>query len=150
VIVFKPWVDKDKEYFIKRIIGLPWDRLKIEWWKVYLFDKILNKYMELDEWYLDEDSYGKTYIIRDKNKHEYEILEGNYFVMWDNRLHSTDSRTCFSNCNTRSNYIKKDDMTWKVLLDLWYFYFKTLSFIHPDLKIDTYPKFFNSQGEYSY
>jgi signal peptidase I len=30
VIVFKPHVSEDKEYFLKRIIGVPGDNLKIE------------------------------------------------------------------------------------------------------------------------
>lgn len=150
VVVFKPQVDKNKEFFIKRVIWLPWETIKIEEGKVYLMNNKNKEFTEINELYLSEVSLGKTYIRGEKSKHTYIIPEGSYFVMWDNRSHSTDSRTCFSSCSLRSNYIKKEDITWKVLLDLWYFNFKNLSFIHPDLAIDTHPKLLDSQSRYSY
>ncbi len=150
VVVFKPWVDEDKEYFIKRIIWLPWDTLAIEWWKVYLLDQQSNEFKELDEWYLDQNSLGSTKVGNKTSRFEYTIPEWSYFVMWDNRLHSTDSRTCFSNCTIRWNYIEKNDITWKVILDLGYFSLKNFSFLHPTLRIDTHPKFFSSLSTYSY
>ena len=42
VVVLRPWVDKNKEYFIKRVVWLPWEELKIESWDVF-FKKSLRK-----------------------------------------------------------------------------------------------------------
>jgi hypothetical protein len=75
-----------------------------------------------------------------------------YFLIWDNRNHSTDSRECFSSCSLSgySNFVTKEDLTGKLLLDLWYFNFKTLNFIHPDLGISTQPKFFDTMKTFNY
>jgi len=150
VIVFKPHVDASKEFFLKRIIWVPGDSLKIENWKVYLKEKWKNNYSNLNEKYLSESNNGFTYVWSSKAKHEFVLWEWDYFVMWDNRNHSTDSRTCFSNCNKVTNYIKKESMIWRVLIDFWYFNFKKFSFIHPELWIDTKPKFFDSTSTYDY
>jgi signal peptidase I len=150
VIVFRPYVDDWKEYFLKRIVWIPWDSLKIEDWKVYLKEEEQSEYIELEEPYLSETNNWFTYVWSSKAKHEFVIWEWDYFVMWDNRNHSTDSRTCFSNCSKVTNYITKDSMIWKVLVDFGYFNFKTFSFIHPELWVDTKPKFFNSTSTYDY
>jgi hypothetical protein len=72
--------------------------------------------------------------------------------MWDNRNHSTDSRDCFSSCSfdKATNFIKDSDITGKVLLDLGYFSFSNFSFQHPNLGIDTTPRFLNSPRTYDY
>ena len=152
VIVFKPYVSDDKKYFLKRIIGLPWDSLKINEWKVYLKKKWKPDYIELDEKYLNEKNKWFTFVWWSKSSKQYSIWEWQYFVLWDNRNHSTDSRECFSSCaiEWRTNFIKKEDIIWKVFLDLWYFNFKSFSFIQPSLWIDTKPKFFGSNSSFDY
>lgn len=150
VIVFKPHVDDTKEYFLKRIIWLPWDSLMIEDWKVYLKKPWETEYSELDEKYLSDSNNGFTYVWSSKTKQIFNLWDWDYFVMWDNRNHSTDSRTCFSNCSKVTNYIEKSSMIWKVFIDFWYFNFKTFSFIHPELWVDTTPKFFDSISNYKY
>jgi len=121
VIVFRPHVSKDKEYFLKRIIWLPWDKLKIEWWKVYVFSKVKNSFIELKEAYLSESNINATYVWSDKWSHIYEVPADSFFVMWDNRNHSTDSRACFSSCvfEWTTNFIKTNDIIWEIFLDLW-------------------------------
>lgn len=150
VIVFRPHVSDTKEFFLKRIIWIPWDAIKIEDWKVYLKAKWLTDYVELNETYLSDANKWFTFVSWSKVKQEYTLGEGDYFAMWDNRNHSTDSRSCFSNCNLVSNYIWKDDMIWKVFLDLGYYNFRTFSFLHPELWIDTHPKFFDSVSTFKY
>lgn len=152
VIVFKPHVSQEREYFIKRIIGLPWEKIKIEDWKVYLYDKVNDTFIELNEWYLSDTNKDSTFIRWENESHIYEIPLWSYFVMGDNRIASTDSRTCFSNCSIswKSNYIVEKDMIGKVFIDLGYFNFRDFNFIHPILWIDTRPKFLHSQWNYDY
>ncbi len=150
VIVFRPHVSDDKEFFLKRIIWLPWDEIKIEDWKVYLKQKWIGDFIELNESYLSDANNWFTFVSWTKAKQEYMLWDWDFFVMWDNRNHSTDSRTCFSNCNIVSYFIWEKDMIWKVFLDLGYYNFKTFSFLHPEFGIDTHPKFFDSISTYNY
>ena len=150
VVIFEPWVDEQRKYFIKRVIGLPWDTLKIEDGRVYLQNS-KGEYEELEEGgYLSEENNKNTYVSRSQWTNIYEVPKGGYFVMWDNRTHSTDSRNCFKSCNSRDNYATPEEITGKVLLDLWYFNFKSFSFIDPDTGNSTFPKFFWTLDEYSY
>lgn len=152
VIVFKPYVSDDRKYFLKRIIGIPWDVVKIEEWKVFLKKAWTTEYTELDEKYLNSENKWFTFVWWSKSMHQYTVWEWQYFVMWDNRNHSTDARECFSSCaiEWRNNFIKKDDITGRVFLDLWYFNFKSFSFMQPNLWIDTKPRFFESPSSFDY
>lgn len=159
VVVFRPYVSDDKEFFIKRILWLPGETIKIEEWKIYVQN---NKweFLEILEPYLSEANINLTTINGDTSKFEYLIPEDSYFVLWDNRNWSTDSRTCFSWCwGKRTNYIVKSDIIWKLLLDLWYydwikswvpFSFWSFSFTHPDLWIETKPRLLNTAKNHEY
>jgi signal peptidase I len=151
VIVFKPWVSEERKYYIKRVIGLPWDNIKITDWKVYLKKAWTKEYIELDEPYLNEENKDHTYVRGWIT--EFEVPEWKYFVMWDNRNHSDDSRTCFNRSCTysaRDSYIEKKDIVWKLFLDLGYFNFKNFSFIQLELGIDTKPRWLSSQSTFDY
>lgn len=151
VIVFKPGVSRDKEYFIKRVIAVWWDTVDIDGGKVYLKKSWEKDFVELDEKYLSNENRWKTFVAWWNERFEVPIWE--FFVMWDNRNHSNDSRTCFySSCKStlRDAYVTKDNITWKVWLDLGYFNFRTFSFSNPTLNILTYPKWFSSPSEYEY
>jgi signal peptidase I len=152
VIVFKPHVNEEKKYFLKRIIWQPWDTIKIEDWNVYLMKSWESEYKELNEEYLNDENNWYTYVWWSKSLHEYKLWDWQYFVMWDNRNHSTDSRECFSSCaiEWRDHFIRETDITWRLFIDLWYFNFRTFSFMQPNLWIDTYPRFFNSPSKFDY
>lgn len=79
VIVFK-FPDDEKTTFVKRIIGLPGESLNIIDGKVYIDDAAepLDDSFALEKM---NGSYGP-----------YQIPEGCYFVLGDNRNHSNDSR----------------------------------------------------------
>lgn len=151
VIVFKPRVDDNKQYFLKRVIWIPGDELKFEKWNVFVKPKRHKDFIQLREAYLNESNTWKTYV---KHKTDlvktYKLWADDYFVIWDNRLHSTDSRECFGNCITRNEFVPKSDIIWKVFIDLGYFDFKKLKFISPELWIDTFPKFFSSPASFDY
>lgn len=151
VIVFNTHI-KNKEYFIKRIIGTPWETVKISWWMVYVKKVWDNDYTLLDEKYLSNDNYNSTYINWDDKEFLFTVPKWKYFVMWDNRNASSDSRTCFSTCNFEwsSNYINSKDIVWKVFIDLWYIDLAKFKFLHPNLAIPTTPKFFSSPSNYNY
>lgn len=151
VVVFAPWVSKERKYFIKRVIGTPGETVKIENGRVYIKEVGAKDFYELDEWgYLSIENNKKTYVRGSDGTNLYQVPENMYFVMWDNRNHSTDSRTCFQSCSIRGNYISPEEITGRVLIDLGYFDFSSFSFKHPSLWISTKPKFFSSLSEYSY
>jgi signal peptidase I len=152
VVVFKPNVSLVKEFFLKRIIWVPGDSIRIEEWKVSVKVKWSNEFVELDEVYLNEENKGYTFVGWLRERKEYKVPNNEFFVLWDNRNHSTDSRHCFSSCSYpwSSNFVRDQDLTGKVFLDLWYFNFSKFDFTHPKLGIDTTPKFLNSPKNYEY
>lgn len=85
VIVFKNPKNPDID-FIKRIVGLPGESVKILDGKVYVNGKILN-----ESNYLASDVYTQPEAFLGENQ-EIVVPEGLYFVMGDNRPHSSDSR----------------------------------------------------------
>jgi len=85
VVVFKYPRDPE-QYFIKRVIGMPGESVKIDSGLVYVKTVGAADYQLLDESaYLD--GYVKTYPNL-----ELTMNEGEYFLMGDNRSASLDSR----------------------------------------------------------
>lgn len=87
VIVFIYPVDTSKD-FIKRVIGLPGDKIEIMGRKIYINGE---PYSDRHGFYSD---YGKdSQDLQDKHHMKsITIPEGHLFVMGDNRNHSYDSR----------------------------------------------------------
>ena len=75
-------LESTKTSYIKRVIGVEGDHIKIEDGKVYLNGK------ELEEPYLREGIETESSLFTDVT-----VPEGCIFVMGDNRPHSTDSRS---------------------------------------------------------
>lgn len=85
VIVFKPPISEEDE-FIKRIIGLPGESVSIESGKVSINGRVL------DEPYINSNvlTSGGNFL---PDGERIVVPEGEYFVVGDNRGHSSDSRT---------------------------------------------------------
>lgn len=103
VIVFKAPPDGHDEY-IKRIIGLPGDKVKVENCKVFVNGNQLN------EKYLSAElcTSGGTFLTEGQ---EISVPTNNYFVLGDNRPHSLDSRYF--------GFIGKDKFTGKAWIVYW-------------------------------
>ena len=84
IIVFKP-PDEASRDFIKRIIALPGERIRITNGVVYINDQILGEPYLPEKW-----TYNNNWPASGQD----QIMPPNeYFVMGDNRNHSSDSRT---------------------------------------------------------
>jgi len=124
IVVFKSPSDNTK-YFIKRVIGLPGETIDIKNGEVYLTKKDEKISHKIDESYLNEINKGKTKTYFSNFAH-FEVPEDKYFVMGDNRIASTDSRSCFEGTlslkcqeNPESAYIDKENIRGKAMLVWW-------------------------------
>lgn len=103
IIVFKEPRDESLD-FIKRIIGLPGDKLKIESGKVYVNGRVI------DEGYLDPTitTLPASFLKEDQ---EVIIPEDRYIVIGDNRLASSDSREW--------GFITRDEIIGQAFFRYW-------------------------------
>ena len=99
IIVFNnPENNPSTPVLIKRLIGLPYETVKVEGGKVYIDDILLTE----------------TYIDVTTNRDgTWSIAEGHYFVMGDNRLNSRDSRLFGT--------ISRESIIGKAWLRIWPF-----------------------------
>lgn len=100
VVVFK-YPNDTKKYFIKRVIGLPGETVKISGSTVTIFNDGNKNGFNLDQPYVETP---------DNNDLKYELKDDEYFVMGDNRTGSSDSRFW--------GPVKKDLLTGRALLRL--------------------------------
>ena len=115
VAVFKLPTDNETDY-IKRIVGLPGDKIQVREGVLYINDKVVervrtedyeywNRYGELVKYaqYIETLPNGRSYKVLDAtpfrlepgsldNTSVYVVPEGHYFGMGDNRDNSQDSR----------------------------------------------------------
>jgi signal peptidase I len=101
VVVFQAPYGEKGEFFIKRVIGLPGDSVKIDSGLVYVMNED-GDYEELEEDYLNEDNVENTHPHRSTFE-VFEVPEDSYFVLGDNRTRSSDSRRCFQQLGCDGN-----------------------------------------------
>lgn len=105
IVVFKSPQNKEIDY-IKRIIGLPGDRVNLIDGKYYLNGKVLS------EPYLPPNLYTFAGSFLRENS-EIVVPPGRYFVSGDNRPHSLDSR--------EFGTVPRGDIIGKAILRYWPF-----------------------------
>lgn len=105
IIVFKYPLDKKKD-FVKRLIGLPGDKIEIVDGKLIINGEVL-----------DYEPFSKNYYYNVKDS-EYGKLgqvvtvpEKHYFAMGDNSAHSSDSRSW--------GFVPEDNLVGKAFLIWW-------------------------------
>lgn len=104
IIVF-PYKYGNQQFFIKRVIGLPGETVRIDYaGNIYINGEIL------------EENYGAE-IMRDPGRAETEVVLGDdeYFVLGDNRNNSMDSR------DISVGSIKKKDIMGRAFLRIYPF-----------------------------
>lgn len=96
IVVFRPPNEPGK-YYVKRIIGVPGDTVSIRGGKVYVRAGETGEETELEEPYLDERNHDSTFRhppnSGDRSPVSYDVPEGQYFLLGDNRQGSHDSRS---------------------------------------------------------
>lgn len=112
VVVFKAPEDPDKD-FIKRVIGLPGETIKIANGKVVINGNIL-----LEE-YLDSDLLTPLGKFFQENQ-EVVIPQSNYIVLGDNRFNSSDSRAWgFVKVSRKCGFLGDSTFIGRALLVYW-------------------------------
>ena len=101
VIIFH-WPDDEKMLFVKRIIGMPGDKVTIRDGHVYLHDSETPL----------EEPYIKEPMVVEPEK-TLQVPEGAYFCMGDNRNESMDARYW------KNSYVYKNKILAKVLFRYW-------------------------------
>ena len=107
IVVFR-YPRNPQEYFIKRIVGLPGEKIQIKGGNVYIYNQDNPTGAELNEFYLTDSA--KTYSL---SQDIISLTENEYYVLGDNRNSSKDSRSF--------GPVNKSFIIGKVLLRGWPF-----------------------------
>lgn len=87
VIVFR-YPNDTRQFFIKRVIGLPGETVKITDSSIIIYNESYPKGLTLEEPYIKNETSHQSENIQTTN-----LKNSEYFVLGDNRLQSSDSRS---------------------------------------------------------
>lgn len=118
VIVLKEPLGTHKDFYLKRVIGLPGERIRIEDNKIIIYNETHPTGMLLQEEYIVEETPGSENV---------QLGDEQYFVLGDNRDASFDSR--------RFGPIGRNLIVGKAWLRGWPFSRFTI-FQHPTYNVD--------------
>jgi signal peptidase I len=142
IIVFRYPVDI-KQTFVKRVIGIPGDRIRLVHKEVYRNEVKLNepyKYNKADYFEPYRDDFpsappnaqvldrGMGMIERDVVNNEVVVPPGSYFAMGDNRDSSLDSRYW--------GFVPRENIIGKPLIIYWSYAASTEALSGPTISVD--------------
>ncbi len=85
-MVLRPHVDEMREYYIKRVVGIPGDIIRFEDGNVLIKKQNAENFVQIDESdYLSNINNGHTYLPASVEANQFTVPEGYYWVMGDNR-----------------------------------------------------------------
>jgi len=124
IIVFHP-PHNDKEFYIKRVIGMPGETVELIDGYVFIKNTENPDGIRVEEPYLNEDNLGNTHPMT--GTRVFNVPANSYFVMGDNRLKSSDARSCFSEtfihkeCGEEgtSYFLTQKNIEGKAMVILW-------------------------------
>jgi signal peptidase I len=102
IIVFKP-PNGDNRDFIKRVIALPGDKIRVTNSVVYINGQVLHEPYLPEKW-----TYNNNWPADGQDK---LVPADQYFVMGDNRNHSSDSRSF--------GFVERDAILGKAEVRIW-------------------------------
>ncbi len=109
IIVFKYPLNTDIEY-IKRVIGLPGEKIQLKNSKIYIYNEEHPKGFILKEPYLPKNVITQSHDFLQEGK-IIEIPKDKYIVMGDNREKSSDSR--------RWGFVDKNLIVGRTIFRYW-------------------------------
>ncbi len=117
IVVFRPPNDHTK-YYVKRVIGLPGDRVILRDGYVYLREGGQGEERKLEETYLDDRNAGKTFPHPPGSgatqEVVYDVPEGRFFMLGDNRMGSLDSRSFTDEEGNVAPFVVQNDIKGRV------------------------------------
>lgn len=102
VVIFR-WPDNESKLYIKRLIGLPGEKVVIDNGKIYINDSadpLEEPYLKDEEWVVGNGYY------------EFQVPENGYLMLGDNRNGSEDARYWKNTYVTKDELVARAEFIW--------------------------------------